>query len=105
MKESDWKIFKQIKEKALDTFCRNSLKEFGSVINNDSETAHKRYLSLYEIVHDNDKELGLVFDGHSRSKAQMQLTAMRVREIADENLVKKLSSELQESTDPKRFEW
>ena len=36
MKESDWKIFRQIKEKALARYCEEALADFSKIINNDS---------------------------------------------------------------------
>ena len=55
MKESDWKIFKQIKEKALEKFCQESLNEFEEAINNIEENAHTRYTLVYRLVQNRDK--------------------------------------------------
>lgn len=105
MKESDWKIFKQIKEKAIELFCSRVLREFDGVIMNENDNAHDRYLLLYRLVHDRDKQMQLLFDGHSRSRAPLQLLAIRGEGLADETLLGKLSGELLEATDPKRNNW
>ena len=105
MKESDWKIFKQIKQKAIETFCRQALDEFEDVITNSSEHVHDRYLRLYELVHNRDKQIQLLFDDHSRSKAPLQLLALRNQGLVDEELLGKLSEEFRESTDPERHKW
>jgi len=105
MKESDWKVFKDIKEKAIELFCDHSLKEFEEVINDKALNSHERYTLLYELVNNRDKQMALLFDGHSRSKAQLQLIAIRGEDLADESLLKKLSKELLESTDPARTKW
>jgi len=55
MKESDWKIFKKIKEQAIDQFCKNALEEFNEVISN-KESAQNRYLLLYKLVQNRDKK-------------------------------------------------
>jgi hypothetical protein len=101
MKESDWKIFKKIKDKALDLFCEKALSEFREVINNDNEPLHDRYLRLYEHVMTRDKRMSILFDGHSRSHAWLQLLAIRSEGLADEVLLKELSAEFLEQTDPK----
>ncbi|MEJ2055310.1 MAG: hypothetical protein P8X42_15450 [Calditrichaceae bacterium] len=103
MKESDWKIFKQIKEKALEEYCQQSLDKFDEIIHDKKETVHKRYLSLYKSVRDRDKLLERMFDPHSRSKAQLQLRAMRQEGLADESLLAELSEEFLAATDPKRL--
>ena len=105
MKESDWKIFKKIKDKAIDNFCTNTLAELREVINDDNQSAHERYLLNYELVNNRDKQMGLLFDGHSRSKAPLQLLAIRREGLADEELVSKLSEEFRNQTDPSKLNW
>lgn len=105
MKESDWKTFKVIKEKAIERFCSQALEEFEEVISNTEEHVHNRYLLLYKLVQNRDKEMALIFDYHSRSKAAMQLTAMRAKGLADESLLAGLSEEFLEQTDPKLLGW
>lgn len=105
MKESDWKKFKMIKEKAIERFCSQALEEFGEVISNTEEHVHNRYLLLYKLVHNRDKEMSRIFDDHSRSKAPIQLTAIRANGLADESLLAELSEEFREQTDPKRYGW
>ena len=105
MKESDWKIFKKIKDKAIDNFCTNTLAELREVINDDNQSAHERYLLNYKLVNNRDKQMGLLFDGHSRSKAPLQLLAIRREGLADEELVSKLSEEFRNQTDPSKLNW
>ena len=105
MKESDWKIFKEIKEKAIEQFCQIALDEFEEVINDETEPAFSRYTLLYKLVQNRDKQMQLLFDGHSRSKAHLQLIAIRGEELADKTLLSKLSEEFLNETDPKRVNW
>lgn len=105
MKESDWKIFKQIKEKAIELFCNNALAEFEEVIKDKNENAHETYTLLYRLVVNRDKQMSLLFDGHSRSKAHLQLLAIRGEGLADETLLSKLSDEFLQHTDPKQVNW
>jgi hypothetical protein len=105
MKESDWKKFKIIKEMAIERFCTRVLDEFAEVISNTDEHVHNRYLLLYKLVQNRDKEMSLIFDHHSRSRATLQLTAIRAHGLVDESLLAELSNELREQTDPKRFGW
>lgn len=105
IKESDWKIFKEIKENAIILFCEHALDEFNEAINNKSQNPHNRYLLVYKLVQNRDKQMQLLFDGHSRSKAALQLIAIRGEGLADENLLNKLSDELLYETDPERLNW
>lgn len=105
MKESDWKIFKEIKEKARNKFCEIALAEFREAMDNQDEHIHNRYLLSVRLVENRDKQMALLFDGHSRSKARLQLIAIRGEGLADETLVAKLSDELQQQTDPANSGW
>lgn len=103
MKESDWKKFKKIKEKAIEQFCTRTLDEFSEVISNTEEHVHNRYLQLYTLVRTRNEEMSFIFDGHSRNKALDQLTAMRSQGLVEESLLEELSDECRRYTDPKPF--
>ena len=103
MKESDWKIFKEIKEKALVRYCEEALADFSKIINNDKEQVCERYTELYKLVRERDKKLGKLFDYHSRSKAALQLLLIREAGLADEELLQELSDEFSQATDPERL--
>jgi hypothetical protein len=105
MKESDWKQFKVIKEKAIERFCTFVLEEFEEVIANREEHPHNRYLLLYKLVENRDKEMSLIFDGHSRSRAAIQLTVIRAKGLVEESLLDGLSEDFLTQTDPVRLGW
>ena len=60
MKESEWKKFKRLRDLCLEQFCRNVLEEAQKIGDSDDLSAHDRYLSLYQLMHDKDNELGLI---------------------------------------------
>ena len=93
MTESDWKIFTKIKDKALEKYCSNCLAEYQDIIDDKTKETHDRYLSHYKTVKKRDKEMGSLFDGHSRSNAWLQLLAIRRNGLADEELISQLTDE------------
>jgi len=105
MKESDWKIFKLIKDQAIERYCKQELEKFSSAISDEDQHVHNRYLLLYKLVNNSNKKMALLFDGHSRSKAKLQLLAIRSEGLADEQLLRKLSEETLVSTDPESHGW
>jgi hypothetical protein len=102
MKESDWKVFKKIKEKGLEKYCVQCLAQYKAVIDDETKTPHERYLLHYQLVEKNDENLALLFDGHSRSNAWLQLLGIRAQGLAEPTLVEKLTEDFQHETDPKR---
>ena len=105
MKESDWKVFTDIKDKAIEKYCTLALEESQKVISDQKEHVHNRYLLLYKLLQNRNKQMSLLFDGHSRSKAWIQLIAIRSEGLADETLISKLSDEFRNETDPENHGW
>ncbi|MES9852767.1 MAG: hypothetical protein ABW170_13185 [Candidatus Thiodiazotropha sp. L084R] len=100
--ESDWKKFKKIKEEALECFCGNILKDVSEgLVCRDNPTSHGKYLYLYKIIVNYDKQLALLFNDHSRSKATIQLMMLRNEGLVNEVDIQGLSNELKEHTKPK----
>jgi hypothetical protein len=105
MKEADWKVFTELKDKAIEKYCTLALEESQEVISDNKEHVHNRYLYLYKLLQNSNKKMALLFDGHSRSKAWIQLIAIRSEGLADEGLLSKLSDEMLKETDPKKHGW
>lgn len=103
--EPDWKVFKEIKIKAIDTFCNKALAEFEEVIKDKKGGSHETYALLYRLVQNRDKQIALIFDGQSRSKAPLQLLAMRGEGLVDKELLDQLSEEILEKSDPAKINW
>lgn len=103
--EANWKIFKQIKERALEKYYQQCLNEYVDIAARADLTLRERYGLHYQTVHDRDKNLADMFNGLSRSRAFYQLVQIRREGIADPELIAQLSEEYQRSTDPKNFEY
>jgi hypothetical protein len=70
--ESDWKIWRRLREQALERFCQKAMNDFAKFKDGEG-TAHERYLKLYQLVKRRDTKLGEIFDGSSRSNAFFQI--------------------------------
>ncbi|MDC0598467.1 hypothetical protein OAP18_01290 [Gammaproteobacteria bacterium] len=105
IKESDWKTFNKIKDLAIETFCENAFSEYREIMENESEHIHNRYLHHYKLVQNRNKQMALFFDGHSRSKASLQLLAIRGEGLANKELLSQLSEEFLKNTDPESKGW
>ena len=80
--ESDWKIFKSLREKALTRLCDRILEEIQTTSANENLSSHEKYLEIFSLIRERDKELGQIFDGLSRSKALLQLALIQSHELA-----------------------
>ncbi|AWB66926.1 hypothetical protein C2869_10980 [Saccharobesus litoralis] len=100
MKETDWEIFKQIREQALEQFYRESLTQFQTITENSGLSLKERYDKHYEAVIERDQLCANLFDNLCRSKAALQLLQMRHQGLVDAILLEKLSEEFRHGTDP-----
>ena len=103
MTEADWEKFIKIKQKALDTYCRQVLDKVNELTADEAKTTHERYLQLSQYIHKADKGLTNIFDDHSRRNASTQLLLIRARDLADEALLAELSEPFLAESDPEFY--
>ena len=93
IQESDWKVLKKLHEVALNRFCQRALSDIEGIVADPSRTPHQRYIALYETVQRRDKDLAKVFDNPSRSKAFLQIAALRSRHLIENEEFLRFSEE------------
>ena len=84
IKESDWKILRQLHSEALERFCNQILLEIERINSDRAKSFHQKYLDIYEIMQGRDKELAQIFNDLRRSTALTQLAAMKARGLLSE---------------------
>lgn len=95
--ESDWKIFKQVREKALDRFCPKVLEECVGICRDETKSAHERYGALYGHMQDRNKEMAKVFDDFRRSTALLCLMLMHKHDLLTKDEIREFSDDVQRS--------
>jgi len=81
IKESDWRIFKELRTVALDRFCRRVLEEVERLNADSAKTYHQRYLAIYRYTRESDKDLALAFNDMRRSTAMLQLARIQHHDL------------------------
>ena len=77
IKASDWKLFRQLHQVALERFCERVLSEVRSAAADTGEGYHDRYLKVFGLIRDHDKTIGRTFDDLRRSKALILLANIK----------------------------
>lgn len=95
--EKDWKIFRELRPMALDRFCQRVLVEVGRLSAEAGKNYHERYLAVYKLIEQRDKELGEAFDAMRRSTALLQLAIIRSRGLLEDEEFARFSPETQEA--------
>lgn len=94
MKESDWKRLRDLKPIALDRFCSRVLADIERASSDAAATSHQRYLAVYDLIQQRDKQLGRMFDGLSRSSAMGKLLLMHRAGLLTEDELALFSEEI-----------
>jgi mannitol-1-phosphate/altronate dehydrogenase len=91
--EADWKLFRRLRELALERFCEGALAELARIAANAEQRAHQRYLAAFRRLQRRDKELAQAFDTPRRSAAWQQLALIRSRGLLTDEEFASFSAE------------
>ena len=94
IKESDWKVFKRVREAALERFCERVLDAVARINSDNTKSKHERYVAIYRLVRERDKEIDSIFDYLRRSTAVTQLCSFRLNDLMTEQELRRFSPEL-----------
>ena len=81
--ESDWKIFRELRELALDRFCKRILDELERLRLDTSRSHHERYLDVFRLLQDRDDEVAHAFNDPRRSRMLIQLAAIHAYDLLE----------------------
>jgi hypothetical protein len=89
--EADWKIFCELRELALERFCKRVLDAIEPLRLNTSRSHHERYLDVSRFLQERDEELGRAFNDPRRSQMVLQLAAMHAYGLIEPNELARFS--------------
>src|SRR5688500_322642 len=73
IRESDWKLFRELHPIAVNRFCERVLSEIAAITSDASKTPHARYGDIFTLVRERDRQIARAFDDKRRSTALLQL--------------------------------
>jgi hypothetical protein len=74
--ESDWKTFRELRQVALERFCKRVLEQVPRFPPDSERTYHERYLELFRWLGERNDELAQAFNDPRRSQMLWQLAAI-----------------------------
>jgi hypothetical protein len=95
--ERDWKLFREIHRVARERFCERVLSEIARVSSAPDQDAHERYLKVYDMIRDKDKEIAALFDNPRRSNALGQISMIASAGLLTDQEVSRFSPETRKS--------
>lgn len=81
--ESDWRTFRELRQVALERFCKRVLDEVPRFAPNRERTYHELYLELFRWLGKRNDELAQAFDDPRRSQMLWQLAAIHAHGLLE----------------------
>ena len=86
--EAHWKTFRALKPVALERFCERVLGGVPRLSQEPGKSQHERYLAVYRLIRDSDRDLAVAFDDMRRSTAIMHITCIRHKLWSEEEFAR-----------------
>lgn len=93
IKESDWKIYKELREIALERYCKRSLEKVRKIIDENIGDSEERFLTMTREAHHLHKHFGHLFDDFRRLTAIRQLSIYYADELLTHDEISRLSED------------
>jgi hypothetical protein len=94
--ESDWKTFRELREVALERFCKRVLGEVPRFGADSDQSYHERYLELFRWLGARNEELAHAFDDPRRSQMLLQLASIYAYGLLEPNEFSRFTPETRE---------
>ena len=91
---ADWKTFKRVRELALERFCERVLDDVTRIASDNAKSKHERYLAIYRLMRERDKEINPIFDTLRRSTAFRQILSFRLNDLLSEEELSQFTPDL-----------
>ena len=91
--ERDWKVFRELRQVALERLCERILAEAKAEIDRPGKTAHEKYLSVFKLVDRRNDDVARAFDDFRRSTAWLQIGTIHSMGLLTEDELKRFSPE------------
>ena len=93
IKEPDWKVLRRVHPLALERFCERVLAEIDSLSRDGAMSHHERYLEIFRIIQQRDREIARLLDNPRRSHALTMLAQIRSQGLLTKDEFSRLSPE------------
>lgn len=71
--EPEWQVFRELREAALQRFCRRALAGVDRLLRDEAGTDYDRYVAIARWLHERDQEMKAAFDNPRRSMLLLHL--------------------------------
>lgn len=94
--EKDWKKLRAMKDEKLHMACEKIFMKINSIIEQRGGESHKAYLELWQVVHEEDKKIAIMFNDLRRGNAILKLVAWKRNGLLSDSELKEFTKETRE---------
>lgn len=94
--ERDWKVFREVRERALERLCEQALRDARAVIEDSSRNHHERFRELLALAVARNELVARGFDDPKRSAMLPQLAFIRGLGLPEDEELARFSEGTQE---------
>lgn len=95
--ERDWKVFRELREIALERLCERAAGDAISVLEDSEKTHHERFLELFDLVVERNEDIARGFDAPKRSAMIAQLAFIHSLGLLGDDELARFSAETRET--------
>jgi len=96
IRESDWKLFRELRTIAPERFCQQVLNEIDRLASDPRRTSHEQYLAVFRLLQRRDRELADAFNDLRRSTALRQLACIQSHKLLTEDEMARFSPDVRD---------
>jgi hypothetical protein len=97
--ESDWKVFRALREVALERLCERILDEASTIISDSGGTHHERFGQLFSLIRDRNHDIARGFDDPKRSAMLAQLSVIHNLGLLEKSDMARFSAETRDAVE------
>ena len=97
IKESDWKVLRQLHAIAVERFSSRIINEIEAITSATDRSAHDRYADVIALIKKRKREMEDAFDDMRRSRGTERLLAIQSHKLLTEEELARFSPEMRES--------
>ena len=94
IKESDWKVLRQLHAIAVERFSSRIINEIEAITSATDRSAHDRYVDVLALIRKRKPDMEHAFDDMRRSRALQRLVAIQSHDLLTEEELGQFSPEM-----------
>lgn len=95
IKESDWKVYRELRSVALNRLCSRALTQVAKDTNGDS-SPYEQFMRIFKTADDTNNDIARIFDNPRRSTARLFIIAWRAEGLITDEELNRFSAEIRE---------